>query len=272
MTTKPEERHEQLELCIPYVFGRLNPGNRKQFEAHLTSGCEKCIHELSGLYEATALLPLLLRQETPPSGLRQRILSRASSKKPEPQRVERPSAQRESPVTPATRPEFPWYRYAATAVGILMILALAYFVYELAGTTTRQQKQIADLEARLLQKDDVLKAFGAHQFEDVTLTGVEPGSGFSGRFFWDPSNHNGVLQIGGLPVAAEGKCYQLWMMKQNKYFAVMQFDVDSGQAGFVRMLSVPVGERGEIEAFAVTLEPKEGSTQPSGAILLRGAR
>lgn len=271
MTTKPEERHAQLELCIPYVFGRLNPGNRKQFEAHLNSGCEQCIRELSGLYEATALLPLLLRQELPSSGLRQRILSRASSKKPEPQRVERASAQRESTVTPVTRPEFPWYRYVATVVGILMILALAYFVYELVGTTTRQEKQIADLQAKLLQKDDVLAAFGMNQFEVITLTGVEPGSRFSGRIFWDPSSHNALLRVEQLPVASEGKRYQLWMMKENKNFAIMQFDIDSGQASFLKTLTIPVGE-GQIDGFTVTLEPKDGSTQPSGTIYLRGSR
>jgi hypothetical protein len=272
MTTKPEERHAQLELCIPYVFGRLNPGNRKQFEAHLTSGCEQCIRELSGLYEATALLPLLLRQEMPPSGLRQRILSRASSRKPEPQRAERPSTQRESPVTPATRPEFPWYRYAATVLGILMILALAYFVYELVGTTANQDKKITELQAKIKQNDEALTILEARQLEIVSLAGVEPGSNFYGKILWDASSRNAVLQIAGLPAAADGKCYQLWMQKEKKYFAIAQFDMDRGQAGIFKTLTIPVGEKGAIEGFTVTLEPKDGSTQPSGTIFLRGAR
>lgn len=272
MTGKPEERHAQLELCIPYVFGRLNPGNRKQFEAHLVTGCEPCIRELSGLYEATALLPLLLRQEAPPSGLRQRILSHASSKKPEPPRAERPSPQREPPVTPSTRPGYSWYRSAAMIIGILMILALAFFVYELAGTTSSQKMKIADLEAKLQLQENILAVFGARQFQTVPLTSVEPGSSLSGRVFWDSSSRNGVLQIEGLPVASGGKRYQFWMMKENQYFSIMQFDVDSGKAGLIKMLSIPAGGEGEISAFTVTLEPKEGSTQPSGAIYLRGAR
>ncbi len=272
MTAKPEERHAQLELCIPYVFGRLNPGNRKQFEAHLVTGCELCTRELSGLYEATALLPLLLRQETPPSGLRQRILSRASSKKPEPPRTERPSAQRESPVTPATRPEHPWYRYAATVVGILMILALAFFVYELVGTTTSQEKKITNLQARLQQNDEALAVLGARQLEIVSLTGVEPGSSFHGKILWDSASHNAILQIAGLPVASEGNRYQLWMLKEKKYFAIVQFDVDSAQTSVLKTLKIPAGEKEEIEGFTITLEPKDGSTEPSGAIYVRGAR
>jgi len=272
MTTKPEERHAQLELCIPYVFGRLNPGNRKQFEAHLTSGCEQCIRELSGLYEATALLPLLLRQETPPSGLRQRILSRASSRKPEPQRAERPSTQRESSVTPSTRPERPWYRYAATVLGILLIIALAIFVNELVGTTTNQEKKITELQTKLKQNDEVLAILGARQLEIVSLNGVEPGSNFHGKILWDSSSRNAVLQIAGLPAASEGKCYQLWMLKEKRYFTVAQFDVDSARTGVTKTLTIPAGSKQEIEGFTVTLEPKEGSTQPSGAIYLRGAR
>lgn len=272
MTTKPEERHAQLELCIPYVFGRLNPGNRKQFEAHLTSGCEQCIRELSGLYEATALLPLLLRQETPPSGLRQRILSRASSKKPEPRRTERPSIQYESPVTPATRPERPWYRYAAAVIGILLIIALSIFVYELVGTTAIQEKKITELQTKLQQNDEALAILGARRVEMVSLTGVEPGSSFYGKILWDSSSRNAVLQIAGLPAAADGKCYQLWMLKEKKYFTIAQFDVDSAHAGIFKTLTIPVGEKGAIEGFAVTLEPKAGSAEPTGSIYLRGAK
>jgi hypothetical protein len=272
MTTKPEERHAQLELCIPYVFGRLNPGNRKQFEAHLTSGCEQCIRELSGLYEATALLPLLLRQETPPSGLRQRILSRASSKKSEPQRAERPSTQREAPVTPTTRPERPWYRYAAAIIGVLLVIALAIFVYELAGTAANQEKKITELQGKLQQNDQALAILGARKLEFVPLAGVEPGSSFHGKILWDSSSRNAVLQIAGLPAAADGKCYQLWMLKEKKYFALVQFDVDNAQAGILKTLTIPEGEKGAIEGFTVTLEPKAGSTEPSGSIYLRGAK
>lgn len=273
MTAKPEERHAQLELCIPYVFGRLNPGNRKQFESHLTSGCEQCMRELSGLYEATALLPLLLRQETPQSGLRQRILSRASSRKqPEPQRTERPSTHRESPVTPATRPDHPWYRYTAMVLGVLLIVALVIFVYQLTGTTASQEKKIVELQTRVQQNDEVFAVLNARQVEMVSLSGVEPGSTFYGKILWDSLSRNAILQIAGLPAAAEGKRYQLWMLKEKKYISITQFNVDNAHAGVFKTLTIPAGENRDIEGFTVTLEPKEGGVQPSGAIYLRGAR
>jgi hypothetical protein len=276
MTGKPEERHAQLELCIPYVFGRLNPGNRKQFEAHLATGCEQCVRELAGLYEATALLPLLLRQESPPAGLRQRVVSRASSRRTEPPRSERGSAQRESPgtpVTPATRPERPWYPLAATVIGILLILALAFFVYQLAGTTATQEKQIAELQTLIRQKDEVLAIVSAQQLEVVSLATNEPGSIFYGKILWDTSSRNAALQISGLPALPEGKIYQLWMMKEKKYFTVGEpFGVGQAQPTVIKVLSLPIGERSQIEEFVLTVEPKEGSTQPSAEVYLRSRK
>lgn len=276
MTGKQEERHAQLELCIPYVFGRLNPGNRKQFEAHLATRCEQCTRELSGLYEATALLPLLLRQEAPPAGLRQRILSRVSSRKPEQPRSERGTPQREvpsTPVTPATRPERAWYPLAATVLGILLIVALAFFVYQLAGTTANQEKQITDIQTALQQKDEALAVLGAQQLEMVSLAANEAGSSFYGKIFWDSSSRSAVLQLSGLPAVPEGKVYQLWLMKERKYFTVGEpFGVDRAGATLVKILSLPVGERKQIEEFVLTLEPVEGSTQPSPAVYLRGGK
>jgi hypothetical protein len=213
MTVKPEERHAELELCIPYVFGRLNPGNRKQFEAHLATGCDQCSKELSELYEATALLPLLLRQESPSGDVRQRILARLSSKKPEPPRSERPSPQRGQAETPARKAERPWYLYASIITGTLLIIALMIFVNELVGTTNLQEKKIADLQSALLQEEQILGVLQAPRIEEVQLAAVEPGSGAYGKILWDPVKRSGVLQAANLAVEPEGKQYQLWVLK-----------------------------------------------------------
>jgi anti-sigma-K factor RskA len=38
----------------------------------------------------------------------------------------------------------------------------------------------------------------------------------------------------------------------------------------LKVMTLPFGEKQEFEGFAVTLEPKGGSTQPTGSELLRG--
>ena len=273
MTLKTEERHAQLELCIPYVFGRLNPGNRKQFESHLATGCDQCNRELSGLYEATALLPLLLRQEMPPSGLRQRVQSRISSKKPEPQRTERPAPQREKfeTPTPRMRPDRPWYLYASIILGALLIIALTIFVNQLVGTTGTQDKQIAELQGSLQSQQDLLNILQAERLEMVPLSGVAAGSTMSGRILWDPAKRNAILQVSGLPPASDGNQYQLWILKEKKHYSAGVFDVMAGQESALKSMQLPVGERQEFEGFEVTLEPRGGSNQPTGTVLIHGS-
>jgi len=275
MTGKTEERHAQLELCIPYVFGRLNPGNRKQFEAHLATGCEQCKTELSALYEATALLPLLLRQEAPPSGLRQRLLSRISSKRPEPPRSERPQQQqqpREKPVTPSLRPERPWYLYVSIIGGILLIVALIIFVNQLVGTTGTQEKKISDLQSELQQVREAADFLQAERVEIMPLASAVPGTTIYGKVFWDPAKRNALLQTSNLPAQPEGKQYQLWILKEKKQYSVGVFDLVSGKSNTLIVMPLPVGDTKEIEGFSVTLGPKGGSSQPTGAVQLSGEK
>jgi anti-sigma-K factor RskA len=272
MTVKTDERHAQLELCIPYVFGRLNPGNRKQFEAHLATGCEQCRAELSGLYEAIALMPLLLRQETPPSGVRQRLLGRISSKRPEQPRSERPQQQqqqREKPATPSLRPERPWYLYASIIIGILLIISLIIFVNQLVGTTGTQEKKISELQNELQRDQEMVGILQAERVEMISLAGVVPGAGMYGKVIWDPVKRNALLQTSNLPAEPPGVQYQLWILKEKKYYSVGIFDVTAEKPNTLTMMSLPVGDTKEIEEFSVTAEPKGGSSQPTGVMRLR---
>ena len=275
MSVKTEERHAQLELCIPYVFGRLNPGNRKQFEAHLSSGCEQCRTELAGLYEATALLPLLLRQEAPPSGLRQRILGRLGSKKPEQsqrrgeQRPQQP--QREKPVTPALAPDRPWYLYVSIVLGAVLIVALVIFVNQLIGTTGSQEKKLSDQQGELKHLQETADVLQAPRLEMTRLVASVQGSASYGKVLWDPAKRQALLQTGNLPTQPEGKQYQFWILKEKKAYSVGVFDVTAEKPGTLTTLPLPVDDTKGIEGFSVTLEPKGGSPQPTTDPQLRGS-
>jgi anti-sigma-K factor RskA len=277
---KTEERHAQLELCIPYVFGRLNPGNRKQFEAHLASGCEQCSRELSELYEATALLPLLLRQETPPGGLRQRMTSRLSSRRAEPQPVSKPAPQRGSkaapqrgPVEPAiSKPATPhsWYFYASIVTGAILIVALLLFLNDQLRATSDLQKKLGDLQVQVQQRQEMMNILQAQKIEMLQLSGVEAGGEAFGRVFWEPEKGRAVVQAVNLPAESADKQYQLWLVKDNKYVRAGEFDVAAGKSTVFAVMTLPVGDKQQIDGFEVTLEPRGGSTQPSGTVRLRG--
>jgi anti-sigma-K factor RskA len=329
MTAKPVERHAELELCIPYVFGRLNPGNRKQFESHLAGGCDQCNKELSELYEATALLPLLLRQETPSADLRQRILGSASSRpqdephperprpeqarpertrpeqnrpertradqsrpdrsrseqprnersrsdrsRPDRSRAEQPrqdrqSPPREKPVSPALRSETHWYRYASVILGILIIVALIIFVNDLIGTTGDQSKLITTLQADVRHQEEMLAVLQDPQAEMMRLSAAESSSAAYGKVICDPAKGNALLQVSHLPSLPDGKQYQVWALIEKKYVNAGVLNTAPDSLTTLTMIKVPDGEKGVIEGFAVTAEPKGGSPQPTGSIILR---
>ena len=268
---KTEERHAQLELCIPYVFGRLNPGNRKQFEAHLDTGCVQCKTELAELYEATALLPLLLKQEFPPGGLRQRLLSRLSSKRPQPQRGERPPQQQSKAETPVVQAKpRSWYLTVSMVMGALIILALLFFLNDQLTTTGDLEKRVSALQADLQLKQEVISILQAKRVETVTLVAVEPGAALYGILVWDPEKRRAALLASQIQALDKDKQYQLWLMKGKRYIGVGVFDAPIQQADLISVVSLPVGNREEIEEFAVTVEQRGGNTQPSGPMQLRG--
>jgi anti-sigma-K factor RskA len=63
--------------------------------------------------------------------------------------------------------------------------------------------------------------------------------------------------------------YQLWILKEKKYYSVGIFDVTAEKPNTLTMMSLPVGDTKEIEEFSVTAEPKGGSSQPTGVMRLR---
>ena len=216
----------------------------------------------------------MLRQEAPPSGLRQRILGRISSKrpeerKPEQRRNDRTQPQREKPVTPSVTPERPWYLYASIIIGALLIVALIIFVNQLAGTASTQEKTIAQLQGELKQMQEKAGIVQGERVEMLALTGTVPGAGTYGRVLWDPAKRNAVLQTANLPAQPEGKQYQFWIMKEKKFYSVGVFDVAAEKSNTLNMMPLPVGDTKEIEGFSVTLEPKGGSSQPTGDAQLR---
>jgi len=268
---KPEERHTHLELCIPYVFGRLNPGNRKQFETHLGSGCAECSKELAQLYEAMALLPLTIHQQQPPQQLKGILMQRIGSGKeaPEPVRIRTEQRMPDAAVSP---PQRPWFGYAIAFVLLVIIVALGIYVNDLFRTVGAQEQTIVELRTELAHSAEVEKILQARRVEIVLLNGLEPSSTAFGRIIWDPLTKNAVIQVSGLPATPDDKVYQLWVVKRDGPVNAGVFTVTSekDRKNFFELVSLTVGERYEFEAFMVTLESKGGAAQPTEPKYLMG--
>ncbi|MBM4160301.1 MAG: anti-sigma factor [Ignavibacteria bacterium] len=270
---KAEERHSYLELCIPYVFGRLNPGNRKQFEAHLATGCVPCTKELAELHEAMALLPVLLKQEVPPQRVRERVLADTSARKTErppvaKMAVEAPGKE-EAPVSRRPRP---WLSYTLVFLSVVIILVLALFVNDLLSTIGGQERRAVELQGELQKRDEVLSVLRSDRLELILLNGLGPSPETRGKLLWDPSKKRAILQTSDLPESPANNEYQLWIIKSGRASSAGTFAVagEKERESFFKVIDLTAGERQEIDGFSVTLEPKGGSAQPTGVVYLRG--
>ena len=276
--TKPEERHKQLDLCIPYVFGRLNPGNRKQFEAHLATGCVICTKELARLNEATALLPLTLRQEQPHPKVKDRLMARLSSgrsvSEQEKKHEVRGHKEKRTPVTPAlaptTQPQRPWFGYAIAFLSIAIVAALAIYTNDLISTVGEQEQRIITLRTELEQRQALLNILQAQQIEMVIMNGQEASPAGYGKILWDPLKKTAFFQVANLPAVPTDKEYQLWVIRKEEKIPSGVFAVRSEQEGYFSVMNLDVAMKSDFDAFAITLEPKGGSQQPTGAVYLLG--
>ena len=270
---KTEERHSYLELCIPYVFGRLNPGNRKQFEAHLATGCVPCTKELVELHEAMALLPVLLKQEVPPQHVRERVLTDTSARKTE--RPPLPKKPVEAPVkeeAPVSRRPRPWLGYTLVFLSIVIIVVLAIFVNDLLSTIGGQERRVVELRGELQKRDEILSVLRSDRLEVIVLSGLGPSPAARGKILWDPSKKEAIVQTAELPESPANSEYQLWIIKNGRPSSVGMFAIsgEKEMESFFKVIDLTAGERQEIDGFSVTLEPKGGSAQPTGAAYLRG--
>ncbi|MGH7361832.1 MAG: anti-sigma factor, partial [Candidatus Methylomirabilales bacterium] len=69
--------HEELkERWGLYLLDALAPGERRELDAHLASGCPECQQELRALREARDLLPYASPLAEPPPAVRARLLQR----------------------------------------------------------------------------------------------------------------------------------------------------------------------------------------------------
>lgn len=271
---KPEERHKNLELCIPYVFGRLNPGNRKQFETHLATGCSVCIKDVAELHEAMALMPLLLKQQEPPPQVKQRLMSRLSAGKRIGPEDRKPAEQQPASLMVPPGSKRPWVTYVFTTLSILIILALALYVNDLVGTIGKQERRCNELQTELQHQGEILAILQWEQLEVVAMKGLEPSPAAYGKILWDPGKKSLLLQASNLPVAPVERDYQLWETKGGRSMSLGVFAISNDQEKLncFKSLDAAVGQKLEAEAFFVTLEAKGGAQQPTGPTYLRSRK
>jgi len=162
-----------------------------------------------------------------------------------------PAPQSESKIVPFSS----WVPYAIAACLMLVVMGQAARITALKAQIALNETELT----RLTQSNDM---------KDLRLTALDARDTAyqSSRIMvaWDPFQHRGVIAMQNLPAPAPGRNYQLWVLDPGAQTPVSAglIHPETGSSSFSinRPSTINPG-------FAITLEPAEGSPQPTGSIL-----
>lgn len=250
-------------MVIPYVLGELSPGRREILERHLRTGCHMCMMELAETEEVLHGLPLALPRSAAPPGVKREVLAKAVTSI----RTEA-AVDRRAGYSPFQRSLF---GYASLFLIIAILAGFWIYSENLITTIDSQAVEIVGLRDELRRKEELLSILQAPRIEVVTMAGVQQSSAY-GKIIWDPAKKVAIFQVSNLPSIPEDKDYQLWIIRKKKPEPAGVFAVrdEKERENVFKVIGWNVPDRKDVDAFAVTLEPKGGLASPSGQMYLLG--
>jgi anti-sigma-K factor RskA len=254
------------EILPAYALGALDGDDLRELAAHLGQGCEECDRQLALWQGDLEALAAGVEPVQPSDVSRARVLRLAGSDR--------------APAAPPRRT--PWWMAAVAAVllalalwGLLGQARMERQVRSLEVERDRLSREVNGLERQVgLARDEARRAQQALQVlaapgvQSVVLAGLGPSPGAKGRTYVNPSTRDALFYAFDLPSLPAGKTYELWFIAAGKPVAAGTFDVDPRGTGTVRVERVT--DASQIQAWAVTIEPKGGMPQPTGAMVLKG--
>jgi anti-sigma-K factor RskA len=268
-------RHE--ELLPAYALGALDGEDLRELEAHLATGCEECRRQLDLWQGDVEELAASVEPVTPSEETRRRIQRLAGVG----------TTATAAPVVPIRRPSGsarPIARWALLAAAASLLIAagslwrqarLGDELERLGAERDRLAREVSGLgqqlglarseSQRMAESLAIIASPGSHS---VQLAGLDAAPKASGHTYVNPQRGEAVFYAFGLPAPEPGKTYQLWWIQDGKPVSAGTFGVDERGSGSLRVEHV--APAGQIQAWAVTVEPAGGVPQPTGAMVLKG--
>jgi len=247
--------HEQYadDLAL-YALGSLLGDERTALEEHLHD-CAACRRELDLLRGDMATLALSTAGPVPPARSRER-LAKAVAREP-----------RRASVTPRRVLTFvPW----AVASGLaVLVLAFWWTNIRLHNTITALRQKYGEQQVRLQQARDIVSTLTATDAMRVTLVAAKTLPQPQGKAIYVRDRSSLIFFATNLPSVPQGKAYELWLIP------VAGAPVPAGLFkpdvhGSATVLNPPLPPRVEAKAFAITVEPEQGSPAPTSQPIMLG--
>lgn len=163
------------------------------------------------------------------------------------------------------------YRYLMAACIVFFLISLAVNIYllnklsdakrEIAVLSDQKKIMVQENEAvtrKLSSASKDMEIMKDRNYKMIDLKGLEKSPGSNVLAFWNPQTGKVYIGVINLPVPPPDKQYQLWALSNGKPIDAGVMDVDPSDKSLHEMKSME-----DAQAFAVTLEPKGGSVNPT---------
>jgi anti-sigma-K factor RskA len=250
--------HEQFaEDLSLYALGALSGDEQTLLEQHL-SECASCRRELEQLRRDAALLALSTAGPKPPSRSKKRLMEAIT----------------QEARSPGARARIPWIAALGWLAAALMIVAVATVwkqntrlsstVAEMSG---RMERQRIDLETA--RRDfEILDAPDAQHYEIMPVSYKSPPPP-SGKAIYSRERGGLLFIASNLQNVPQQKAYELWLIPtKGAPIPAGVFKPDAH--GNATIMNPPIPAGVEAKAFAITIEPEQGSTAPTSPIMMMG--
>lgn len=143
--------------------------------------------------------------------------------------------------------------------------ALASQISTTAGEIALLEETNEELRRQLQSQEQVLAILTSPESQTVAIgdTGAQPGA--HGSLTIHDATQTAVVSVANLNPLEQDRDYQLWLIQDGEPVSAGVFEVDGDGR---QTLLVPYDEVGTFDAIGVSIEPKGGSEEPTGDIVL----
>ncbi|MDQ4078394.1 MAG: anti-sigma factor [Chloroflexota bacterium] len=265
---------EILDLLPAYVLGALEPEEMLTIDRYLTQQ-HQLLAELEELESATAQLAYTAPEASLPSDAKRRLMARVQADlQGEVPASARRETERDNTVLGMFRRWFSnlWLWRSAAALSLVVLLFLLLYTSQLQEQLGEVEEQVVELEqdnqalVQQLELNQQRLAILLTSQRVVVLPGTEAAPDAQGIFC--QSGNQGLLAWQGLEPLSEEQSYELWLIPaEGAPVPAGLFAVED-----IGPSSTPIDVPSDVEyaTVGVSVEPRGGSEQPTGPIVLLG--
>jgi len=256
----------QIEELLPfYALDALNDEEKELVEAYLKEHPE-ARQQIEEMGSAVSALPYTVPPVDPSPHSREALMKRVAAD----QRAASTTRNQPSRLRGLRFENF----FSAFSLGAAVIAIL--WVIVLNGQVTRLRNEISALNNALVAQSNELEQINTKLSQatpsaviTVSLKGTDVQPQAQGQLIADPSSQSAVLVIVGLTPLEAGKTYQVWLIQGETPVSAGLLKVDAnGQGVLVVSSETPIGS---FDALGISVEPEQGSPQPTGDIVVLSA-